>query len=47
MKKTIDSIREYAMLIHTYIHTYIHTRLTPERRFNLELPFTRKEVTDI
>ena len=23
MKKTIDSIREYAMLIHTYIHTYI------------------------
>ena len=22
MKKTIDSIREYAMLIHTYIHTY-------------------------
>ena len=43
MKKTIDSIREYAMLI----HTYIHTRLTPDRRFNLELPFTRKEVTDI
>lgn len=40
MKKTIDSIREYA-------YTYIHTRLTPERRFNLELPFTRKEVTDI
>lgn len=39
MKKTIDSIREYAMLI--------HTRFIPERRFNLELPFIRKEVTDI
>ena len=43
MKKTIDNIREYAMLI----HTYIHTRFIPERRFNLELPFIRKEVTDI